>query len=167
MHSQGNVASDLFWVPPVLDVENIKPGEPQMHTFTLTNSNDVAVELSSVVTTSGELFEGGSPLQVSFTLSEDGRCADNIDAIPPQTSVTMTMIAELPITAGNEYQGESGAATFLVTATEAEVCAASSPVDVLPPTGAAIGGALVLAAACLAVGVALRLAARRRRLGER
>ncbi len=167
MSDMVGVPSELVWVPPVVTVENIKPGDPQVRTLTLTNSNDVPVELSSELMQSGVLFGGGTPLDVSFSLSEEGRCSDNPEAIPAQGTVTVTMVAELPITAGNEYQGQSGVANYIVTATEADVCVLSSPPenppDALPPTGVAVGGTLLLALVCLAVGVALRFGMRRRR----
>ncbi|KQQ65381.1 hypothetical protein [Microbacterium sp. Leaf320] len=158
------VPSTLDWIPPSITVSNVKPGDITTTTFVLHNDNTVPIELSTVELRDGALFTGSTPLTVDISLSAAGACPLNAQAIPPDTTVTLTMTASLPAEAGNEYQGLTGSATVVATATEAAVCepAIAGPGGDLASTGSpvSIGLTLVVAGALILGGIAV---ARRRR----
>lgn len=146
--------SDLVWDPPSVEIANLKPGETQSKTITLTNANDVPVIVSGTLHARGDLFSGAYPLDVSFVVAPGGSCAANPEILMPNTSTAATVSAELPASAGNEYQNLTGGATYIVTAEQSVCPSRGGGENHLPQTGAATSGGeglILLVAAGLAL----------------
>lgn len=161
--------STLDWIPPSITLTDLKPGDSTTTTFVLHNDNTVPIELHTVELRDGDLFEGSTPLTVDVSLSTDGACTLNAQAIPPDATVTLTMTASLPPEAGNEYQGLTGTTTVAATATEAAIC---EPSTAGPGSGLASTGTpgstefTLLLAGALILGGALLFRRSRTRRGE-
>lgn len=163
--------------PGVIQIEDLAPGVPVASEVTLTNGSAVPVLVSFTQTDAGPLLEGATPLEVTYAWADPAVAAcDGAPVLPAGSSLELTVVAALPVDAGDDYQGATGSSTLAYTATELPggVCPGAGSVgggaagggsgDGLALTGTELGGLLAAAALLVTAGVALvrtRLATRR------
>ncbi|TCT26500.1 putative ribosomally synthesized peptide with SipW-like signal peptide [Melghiribacillus thermohalophilus] len=92
-------------------VDNLAPGDSETATLTIRNegSLDAWVEVYDA-TTSGDLFEGDYPVELTFD--------DSAVLVPAGGETTVEVSYHFPIEAGNEYQGATGNVDFQIRAVQ-------------------------------------------------
>jgi spore coat-associated protein N len=92
-------------------ISNLAPGDAETATLTVENQGSLNawVKIDGAAT-SGDLFGGSNPLTVSYD--------QGVVLIPAGQSHTFNVGYNLPLAAGNEYQGDQGEVTFDIKAVQ-------------------------------------------------
>ncbi|MFZ5649992.1 MAG: TasA family protein [Bacillota bacterium] len=117
--------SQVAGVPFTLS--NIAPGDAgTAGTFTVAYTGSLNAWLGLTTSTSGDLFAGTTPLTVTITdgasnsyLANAANQVVGTAAVGTGTSVTFTVNYSMPLSAGNEYQGDAGTLNMEVKAVQA------------------------------------------------
>ncbi|MBT9147364.1 MAG: Spore coat-associated protein N [Syntrophomonadaceae bacterium] len=116
--SAGTVIVDVGPTPvtPVI-ITNMAPGDTNSGSFTVVNNGTLALKYSVTAVASGPLFNvqapplGATPAVLTITGGTTG-------TLPPGGSTLVTYTVALPLTAGNQYQGDSGTVDFTINAVQ-------------------------------------------------
>lgn len=106
--------------PGGVTLTNLAPGDTYSTTLSVMNTSAFPVEIGTLITKEGALFQGANPLQVSFSIVPGGGepCPAHVGALPADSRVEVQVDVVFPIDAGNKYQLQSGSAMLFITATE-------------------------------------------------
>lgn len=97
-----------------ITLTNVTPGDKVEFNIVIKNKSNVIIDQSTIITSEGELFAG---LNVTINGSKyDGsRIETELDQVLPNSAdVVIPVVIELPVDAGNEWQGKTCSFEVLV-----------------------------------------------------
>lgn len=100
------------------DIGNMAPGDNGLSTITVKNDGTLGLRYDVASTLTGDLTVGDNPIKVTIKDSEGNVIVpgDNNRVLGAGDSEVLAVSWELPIAAGNEYQGDSAAYSLTVNA---------------------------------------------------
>jgi spore coat-associated protein N len=102
-----------------IDISNLQPGESGSSTFTISNPGTLDFSYQIEIHPSGTLTEGAHPLSITLQDSQGNQLPLNAKRnLSPGQEETLEVIWQLPIDAGNEYQGASAHLSLYVRASQ-------------------------------------------------
>lgn len=127
--------------PATLDVTDLAPGAAVARDVEVTNGSGVPVLVTVTRTQEGALFGGHAPLDLTTSWTTAGPTCDGVPVVAAGGHADLEVRVELPAAAGNEYQGRTGSAVLVVTATELPGGECPEPPAPGPGPGGPGGGA--------------------------
>lgn len=105
--------------PGYFNISNLLPGDSGSNTITISNPGTLTLSYNIMADLTGELAEGAHPLVVTFRDTEDNPVLpENQRLLAPDEEETLTIIWQMPIEAGNEYQGKTAQMGIIVQASQ-------------------------------------------------
>lgn len=115
---------------------DMAPGDTAVRTLTVTNPETFAVSYSMTDSVSGPLFSGSTPATVSFS--------GGVGELPAKGSTSVSVAVDLPLDAGNGYQGLQGQVVVNVALTQLVTNHTFSPPPSGPNTGPSGSGTFLV-----------------------
>ncbi len=101
------------------DISNLLPGDRGSNTITISNPGNLTLSYRIGLTLTGKLAEGLHPLEITIRDAEGNPISPNSQRpLAPDGEEKLTIIWQMPLEAGNEYQGKTAQMSVSVQASQ-------------------------------------------------